>query len=89
MIDAEDRIRKALDIATWGTVDGGHHKMWVIDQMVRALTGCPMEKHAGTDVRGEKYEYEAQGESEEYVSFLESQMDEDEDVIHWDSGIAP
>jgi hypothetical protein len=23
----------------YGSIDGGHHKMWVIDQMVRALTG--------------------------------------------------
>ena len=22
----------------YGTIDGGHHKMWVIDQMVRAIT---------------------------------------------------
>jgi hypothetical protein len=34
------RIEAALEIAhRYGTIDGGHHKMWVIDQMVRALTG--------------------------------------------------
>lgn len=33
------RIGKALKIAHYGSSDGGHHKMWVIDQMVRALTG--------------------------------------------------
>ena len=34
------RIEKALDIAwTYGQTDGDHHKMWVIDQMVRALCG--------------------------------------------------
>lgn len=32
-------IEKALDVAHYGLNDGGHHKMWVIDQMVRALTG--------------------------------------------------
>lgn len=34
----EDRIKKALSIAwQYGQIDGSHHKMWVIDQMVRAL----------------------------------------------------
>lgn len=33
-------VEKAIDIAIgWGWVDGDHHKMWVIDQMLRALTG--------------------------------------------------
>ena len=34
------KIAKALNIAyRYGSIDGAHHKMWVIDQMVRALTG--------------------------------------------------
>ncbi len=34
-----ERINHALDVAKrYGSVDGGQHKMWVIDQMVRALT---------------------------------------------------
>jgi hypothetical protein len=38
--ELRDRIMKALDIATdYGGIDGAHHKMWVIDQMVSALTG--------------------------------------------------
>jgi hypothetical protein len=36
----EKRVATALDIAfQFGSIDGGHHKMWVIDQMVRQLTG--------------------------------------------------
>lgn len=40
----DDRIQKALNIA-WdnGTIDGDWHKMWVIDQMVRALCGSEEE----------------------------------------------
>lgn len=38
MTDAE-KILAALKIAEYGAFDGSHHKMWVIDQMVRALTG--------------------------------------------------
>lgn len=51
------RNARALDIAaayTW--CDGDQHKRWVIDQMVRALTGCPDE--GGT-----------QGESDAYRAF--------------------
>lgn len=36
----EDRIAKAMDtIERFGGIDGGHHKAWVIDQVVRALLG--------------------------------------------------
>ena len=39
MKDSE-RIEKALRVAMrFGNTDGEHHKAWVIDQMVRALTG--------------------------------------------------
>lgn len=35
-----DKIEDAIDVAFgFGQVDGSHHKMWVIDQMVRILTG--------------------------------------------------
>lgn len=35
----QEKIQKALDIALqFGGIDGAHHKDWVIDQMVRALT---------------------------------------------------
>jgi hypothetical protein len=35
-----ENVRKALRIAiNYGTVDGSHHKAWVIDQMVRELLG--------------------------------------------------
>lgn len=39
---AEERGRteKAVELAVrYGGIDGDHHKAWVIDQMVRALTG--------------------------------------------------
>ncbi len=35
-----ERINKTLEIAfQYGQIDGAHHKTWVIDQMVRSLTG--------------------------------------------------
>jgi hypothetical protein len=40
MIDHIDRVGVALSIAArYGGIDGDHHKAWVIDQMVRVLTG--------------------------------------------------
>ena len=36
----ESKIKAALELALrYGGTDGSHHKMWVIDQIVRALTG--------------------------------------------------
>jgi hypothetical protein len=36
----QKRIEAALEVAfRYGGIDGDHHKTWVIDQMVRALTG--------------------------------------------------
>ena len=41
----DDKIKKALAIARdLGGIDGGHHKMWVIDQMIRVLTGDDYNK---------------------------------------------
>ncbi len=77
-----DRIAKALGIVADGVDDGDHHKMWFIDQMVRALTGCPMVTRTAKDCRGEDYSYEAQGESEEYLRFVAG-------AGSWDEGIAP
>lgn len=39
-MSAEERIKAAADLATrYGGIDGGHHKQWVIDQMLRAMLG--------------------------------------------------
>ena len=36
----DERIKNALELAfNFGCIDGDWHKMWVIDQMVRALCG--------------------------------------------------
>jgi hypothetical protein len=35
-----DRIQQAVELAlNYGQIDGAHHKTWVIDQIVRVLTG--------------------------------------------------
>ena len=41
----EDKIERAIDLGIrYGQIDGSHHKMWVIDQMMRILTGSEYEK---------------------------------------------
>ena len=36
----KEKIEKAIDIAyQYGQIDGEHHKIWTIDQMVRQLLG--------------------------------------------------
>lgn len=78
-------VAGALKVASeFAMYDGDHHKMWVIDQMVRHLTGCPVEQRSATDVNGTAYTYEALGESQAYREFV---GDDDDD--YWDEGIAP
>lgn len=88
----QTRIEKALDIAaSHGGTDGGHHKMWVIDQMVRALTGCPMVSKSAEDFRGTAYTYEAQGESPEYEQWVKDGCDGEDgpETYSWDEGCPP
>ncbi len=87
-----DRVTKALKIAVeHGDTDGDHHKAWVIDQMVRALTGCPMVMKQAEDCRHRPYAYEAQGESAEYVDLVRgARVGEDGPYTYdWNTGIAP
>lgn len=90
--EATDQIGKALEIAmSYGGIDGAHHKTWVIDQMVRALTGCPMVEKSATDCNDKPYSYEVQGESEEYVGWVAAAKDGEDgpETYGWDEGIAP
>lgn len=53
MTDAE-RIKQAITLAVqYGSIDGAHHKMWVIDQMVRALAGDRYETVVAEATAGE------------------------------------
>ena len=37
---AEEKIEKAIELAVrYGQIDGAHHRVWVIDQIVRVLAG--------------------------------------------------
>lgn len=58
----KERIEKALEIAfRYAQIDGAHHKAWVIDQMVRALTDDEYEawvKEYKEDESGEEYDWD-------------------------------
>lgn len=87
-----ERIKTALDFAIrYGGIDGAHHKTWVIDQMVRALTGCPMVTKTAKDSTGKPHTYEIQGESDEYLNLVADACDGEDgpDTYDWDEGIAP
>ena len=90
LLEYQERIDKALQYAAdYGQIDGAHHKTWVIDQMVRALTGCPTIKVKECGYNGD-YTYEKQGESEPYKEFIRIySTDEDGEEYEWDTGIAP
>ena len=58
MFDTDDNTATSIDLAlqcayNYGGVDGADHKMWVIDQMVRALTGNGYEKWVAERKAGE------------------------------------
>jgi hypothetical protein len=77
-----DRIHTALEIAPLAQFDGAHHKMWVADQMVRALLGCGTEQREFTGAGGSTYTARVQGENDAYRRFVAQHPD-------WDEGIAP
>lgn len=85
----EERIAVALDTAVqYGGIDGAHHKTWVIDQMVRALTGCPLVEASSTDGTHKWYNF---GESKEYLALVAAACagEDGPDTYEWDEGVAP
>lgn len=46
----KEKINKAIKIIIeYGVYDGGHHKQWVLDQVMRALLGSDEEYEAWVD----------------------------------------
>jgi hypothetical protein len=86
------RIQAALDVAVgYGGIAGDHHKAWVIDQMVRRLTGCPIVEKSAVDAHGNRYTFDALGESEAYKSLVAAACDGEfgPNTYEWEVGIAP
>jgi len=59
----EERLSELAGIVyRYGQIDGGHHKMWVMDQMIRRITGKNYEDFV-KDYQGEY------NEEEEYFDY--------------------
>ena len=87
-----DRIKKAIEVAVqFGGIDGDHHKAWVIDQMVRALTGCPMVEEVFPKNEGGTFTYKVQGASGEYTDLIAAACDGEDgpETYEWNTGISP
>lgn len=91
MTDA-DRIAAALAvIASYGGIDGAHHKQWVLDQAVRCLTGCPEEPVAVAGDDGRVYTYPVRRPSAEYEAWVAAhdRGPDGPDTYSWDEGTPP
>lgn len=87
-----ERIHAAIDIAVrYGGNDGSHHKMWVIDQMVRVLTGCPPTITGGTSADGTPWSFTSYGECDEYHQLVAAARagEGGPETYSWDVGVAP
>lgn len=84
--------KRALEVLLeTGQIDGSHHKLWTIDQAVRALTNCPVLTQKAKDVNGVEYTYDAQGESAEYQETIRQYCDGEDgpDTYWWETGTPP
>lgn len=74
-ISDKEKIKQAVELCfQYGGIDGGHHKMWVIDQVLRILLQ-------------DKYEEKIK-EYENYPDDG-TEPDDEWDYYEWDIGIAP
>ncbi len=84
-----DPVQRALAYA--GGADGSHHDHWVVDQMVRALTNCPIVTESFKNYKGVLFDALVQGESAEYKKWVADLCNGEDgpNTYNWDIGIAP
>jgi hypothetical protein len=88
--DTTDRAQHALQISLrYSQYDGVHHKDWCNDQVLRALTGCPVLTATSIDCNGAEYSYEYLGESEEYLKTIKDYCNGEDgpETYSWDTGM--
>lgn len=89
----DGRVGKALEYINkyGGMANGPERKQWLLDQVVRALTGCPMVEKSALDAHRKPYTYKAQGESEEYLEWVRVHRDGEDgsETYDWNTGRAP
>ena len=77
-------------ITMYGSIDGAHHKDWVMDQCMRIIKGTQVKikvaKWDGEDGKLEEYRIGLEEPSDEYIKFVEEVI---ESGYEWEEGIAP
>jgi len=81
-------------IEFYGQIDGGHHKQWVLDQVVRILHGTPIILFlAKWDDGKQEFRYYTGEPSQAYLDWVEEMLGEvDEDGNYeygYEEGCAP
>jgi hypothetical protein len=80
-------------IESYGQIDGGHHKAWVLDQVSRIMLGTPVLVSEATWSNGHCEDRVNLGDpSEQYLAWREKMLDRDENgepQYDYDEGIAP
>jgi hypothetical protein len=80
-------------IESYGQIDGGHHKQWVLDQVARILHGTPIELSlAKWDTGIEEYRYSTGEPSQAYLDWVKEMRGECKDgeyEYNYDEGTAP
>lgn len=85
-------------IVSYGSIDGAHHKTWLIDQVMRILNGTPIiveEARWGPSERYPdgfaEYRIETGDPSEKYLAMVREACDGEDgpDTYEWEVGIAP
>ena len=82
-------------IESYGQIDGGHHKQWVLDQVARILNDTPViVKKASWDNGHYEYRFETSEPSKKYLKWIEDMRGEYGEEwadyeYTYDEGIAP
>ena len=79
-------------IESYGQIDGGHHKNWVIDQVVRVLKGTAViRKEARWDNGLVEGRFNLGEPSQEYLDWVVEMCDGEDgpETYGYDEGVAP
>lgn len=89
---SKKRIERTLKLITkYGSTDIAEHKQWLLDQLVRTLTGCPVVETLELDARGKPYTYKKLGMNDTYLQWIKDYRSggNGPETYDWDTGIAP
>lgn len=75
-VPLQDRINDAVEMILWcGQIDGAHHKMWVLDQVLRTLLQ-------------DQYD-DAIEDYDKIIKDYCGDLEDEDNYYDWDTGTAP